>query len=186
MLTGKALIQSWHTPLTDSTLHILNPDGSPMLHSIDGTPILTSGAHQAYLQDIDPHTYLKQFRGPADNWASSDTRTRKRSNLGSSSWSSSFSPAPPYAEEYIARIRAKLPTTPPNLPSESDYEQTPRPIPRAPEVLDDSEVSEGGETDGEGENAVLLIESILKSILTLEKRSKTPPSPTKLRNNPTL
>ncbi|KAL0630948.1 hypothetical protein Q9L58_010203 [Maublancomyces gigas] len=188
----RALNQAWLAPSREVRPHVLNTDGSTKRFR-DRTPNRTQRAHEAYLAGLSPDQYLDTFRGLAENLASPDTPTRKRSNLVSSTWSSTFSQTEPDLDAYVARIRSKLPpapsvsghfprhpetlTTPSNPPSESDYKEIPRPILRAPEVLDDSEKSEGWEVDGSGENAVLLIDSILKRNMTSENGPKQLPPP---------
>ncbi|KAL0630652.1 hypothetical protein Q9L58_010499 [Maublancomyces gigas] len=80
------------------------------------------------------------------------------------------------------------PSTPPNKASVhfEDIEVTPRPIPRALEVVNDFEIREGGESELEMDPTALLLKTILKRIMALEKRSKTPPPPTKYHNDPAL
>ncbi|KAL0630640.1 hypothetical protein Q9L58_010511 [Maublancomyces gigas] len=173
-------------PLTVG-IHSTHADGSFIIDKNDVSPSLTKWANSAFTQGVNPNRVretinAKPFKGPADNLASPDTPTKKNRLTESVS---NYSPTPSVTDSHYRH--PETPTTPPNPPSESDYEETPRPIPRAPEVLDDSEMSEGGEeSELELDPTALLLKTILNRIMTLEKRSKTPPSPTKYRNDPAL
>ncbi|KAL0630542.1 hypothetical protein Q9L58_010611 [Maublancomyces gigas] len=79
------------------------------------------------------------------------------------------------------------PSTPLNKPYVhfDDTEATPKPIPRATEVLDDFEMSEA-ESTTEMDPMAQLLQTVLKRIIALDRREKTPPTPTKYHNDPAL
>ncbi|KAL0630531.1 hypothetical protein Q9L58_010622, partial [Maublancomyces gigas] len=137
---------------------------------------LNKTAYSAYLQGLTPVAIWDgSFRGPADDKPSPETPTRKRRPYDEGFFNSpgfpnnSLSnfegehypqedpnlPIPNYkdgsnqgdweAEEYSD---AAGPSTPPNKLSVhfQDTEATPKPIPRATETLDDSEMSEAEDT----------------------------------------